>query len=131
MLPLNRREYVWENRKGLLERWVTEYATTLKPTLRKEKYVFQGDWKEIKLNNKVTVWGGEPAADILTNYLRPERLTIYTQENRIDLMRNYKLKPNTDGDLEVLEMFWQQMKTNQQLLLFWYMQTYYWKVEKE
>ena len=108
LLPLNRREYVWENRRALLERWVTEYATTLKPTLRKEKYVFQGDWKEIKLNNKVTVWGGEPAADILTNYLRPERLTIYTRENRIDLMRNYKLKPNTDGDIEVLEMFWQQ-----------------------
>lgn len=113
LLPLNKREYVWKNRKGLLERWVTEYGTTLKPTLRKEKYTYKGDWKKVKINNELTVWGGEPAADILTNYLRPEKLTLYTKENRINLIKNYKLMPETEGDIDVLEMFWEQDKNKQ------------------
>lgn len=113
ILPLNKREYFWENRRELLERWVTEYGTTLKPTLRKEQYIYQGDWREIKLINTMTVWGGEPAADLLTNYLRPEKLTLYTQENRLNLMKNYKLKPKTKGDIEVYEMFWKQDENQQ------------------
>lgn len=108
LLQLNKRKYIWENRRELLERWVTEYETTLKPTLKKEQYIYQGDWKEVKLNHTTTVWGGEPAADLLTNYLRPERLTIYTQENRHNLMKSYNLIPKAKGDIEVYEMFWKQ-----------------------
>ena len=108
LLPLNKREYVWENRRDLLERWVVEYGTTLKPTLKKEQYIYQGDWREVRFNNTLTVWGGEPAADLLTNFLRPEKLTLYTQENRLDLIKNYKLIPNIKGDIEVYEMFWEQ-----------------------
>lgn len=113
ILPLNKREYVWQNRRGLLERWVTEYGTTLKPTLRKEQYIYQGDWREIILNNTMTAWGGEPAADLLTNYLRPEKLKLYTQESRLELMKNYKLMPKTQGDIEVFEMFWKQDEDQQ------------------
>lgn len=108
LLQLNKRKYIWENRRELLERWVTEYETTLKPTLKKEQYIYQGDWKEVKLNHTTTVWGGEPAADLLTNYLRPERLIIYTQENRHNLMKSYNLIPKAKGDIEVYEMFWKQ-----------------------
>lgn len=32
--------------------------------------------------------GGEPAADILTNHLRPEKVIIYTKDNRIDLIKD-------------------------------------------
>ena len=53
-----------------------------------------------------TVWGGEPVADMLTNYLRPEKLLIYTQITQKDLIRNYGFIPDSKGDLEVLEMFW-------------------------
>ena len=113
LLALNKRKYIWENRRALLERWVTEYGTTLKPTLRKEQYIYQGDWREIILNNTMTAWGGEPAADLLTNYLRPEKLKLYTQESRLELMKNYKLMPKTQGDIEVFEMFWKQDEDQQ------------------
>lgn len=113
LIPLNKREYVWKNRRDLLDRWIKEYGTTLKPTIRKGQYTHQGDWKKIKLNNQLTVWGGEPAADMTTNYLRAETLTLYTQENRMNLIKNYKLTPNPNGDIEALEMFWKQNKNQQ------------------
>jgi hypothetical protein len=110
LLPLNNKEYIWEKRKELIERWITEYGTLLKPKLRKEKYTFRGQWQEINLNNNLTVWGGEPAADLHTNHLRPEKFLIYTHENRMDLIKKYRLIPDNNGEIEVLEMFWQQVE---------------------
>lgn len=110
LIPLNNKTYVWENRKALLERWIAEYATVLRPKLVKDRYVLKGQWKDIPFENHKTVWGGEPAADILTNHLRPEKFLIYTQEGRIDLIRNYRLMPDKNGEIEVLEMFWKQEK---------------------
>ena len=52
------------------------------------------------------MWGGEPAGDILTNYLRPEKFILYTTETNKDLMINYKLIPDEKGDIFVYEMFW-------------------------
>ena len=111
LLPLNNKEYVWENRRELLEKWTDQYATILRPNLHKGNYTLKGDWNKIELNREVTVWGGEPAADILTNYLRPEKLTLYTKENKLDLMKKYRLVPKDDGEIEVLEMFWENAKT--------------------
>ncbi len=108
LTPLNNKAYVWENRKALLERWIAEYATRLRPKLVKEKYTLKGQWQNIALDNHKTLWGGEPAADILTNHLRPEKFIIYTQESRMDLIRNYRLMPDKNGEIEVLEMFWKQ-----------------------
>jgi hypothetical protein len=80
LISLNPKTYLWENRSALLERWVAEYATTLRPKLQKERYTFKGDWRGILLNSEKTVWGGEPAADLLTDHLRPERFIIYTRK---------------------------------------------------
>lgn len=106
LLSLNKKTYVWENRKALLEKWVSEYATLLRPKLRKDRYTFRGKWQDIVFDTMLTVWGAEPAADILTNHLRPEKLAIYTRENRMDLIRRYRLLPDNNGEIEVFEMFW-------------------------
>ena len=108
LIPLNNKTYVWQNREALLERWIAEYATVLRPKLMKEKYAFKGKWQDIAFSNNRTFWGGEPAADILTNHLRPEKFLIYTRENRMDLIKNYQLMPDKNGEIEVLEMFWMQ-----------------------
>jgi hypothetical protein len=105
---LNTKTYVWNNVANLVDRWVTEYATVLRPKLIKEKYTFKGNWQDIALKNKVTFWGGEPAADLLTNHLRPEKLLVYTRENRMELIKNYRLMPDKNGEIEVLEVFWNQ-----------------------
>ncbi|MGE0930130.1 type IV toxin-antitoxin system AbiEi family antitoxin [Peijinzhouia sedimentorum] len=111
LLSLNKNEYVWENFDNLLERWITEYGTILKPKLKREKYTYEGNWKDIIFKNELTVWGGEVAADLLTQYLRPEKLCIYSKENRINLMKNYRLIPKEYGEIEVFEMFWKQEKS--------------------
>ncbi len=108
LIPINKKEYLWENRPELLQRWVENYATNLKPRLHKNRYRLTLPWQEIRLNTAQTVWGGEPAADILTHHLRPEKHTLYTQETNAQLMKNYRLIPHKEGELEVLEMFWPQ-----------------------
>ena len=120
LIPLNKKNYVWENRKALLDRWIAEYATVLRPKLVKEKYTLRGNWNELALDNHKTVWGGEPAGDILTNHLRPEKFLIYTTENRMDLIRNYKLIPDKNGEVEVLEKFWKNTieRTAPKLLVY-------------
>ncbi len=112
LLPLNKRDYIWKNRKELLARWVDEYAINLRPKLIKNRYSLKTDWQKIKLNTKKTVWGGEPAADLLTNHLRPGKFTLYTKELNVHLIKNYKLTPQDDGEVEVLEMFWDNEKTD-------------------
>ena len=106
LIPLNNKSYVWENRKVLLERWIAEYAAILRPKLVKERYALKRNWQEIQFDNHKTVWGGEPAADLLTNHLRPEKFLIYTRESRMDLIKNYSLMPDKSGEVEVLQMFW-------------------------
>lgn len=106
LIPLNKKEYMWENRKELLNRWINEYATVLKPKLIKGNYELPTNWQELKFDINKTNWGGEPGADILTNHLRPEKYIIFTKENQIDLIRNYRLKPKEEGNVEVYEMFW-------------------------
>ncbi len=106
ILPVNKKEYIWENRKELLFRWIENYQTILKPALKKKTYQMGLNWKEIQLNEGIATWGGEPAADILTNYLRPEKYILYTNEGQATLIKNYKLQPKKEGDLEVIEMFW-------------------------
>jgi hypothetical protein len=100
------KKYVWENRTGLLERWINDYATVLRPKLIKGRYTLKKDWQQVELHSKLSLWGGEAAADQLTHYLRPEKLLIYTKEKQIDLIRNYHIIPQENGELEIHELFW-------------------------
>lgn len=106
LIPLDKNKYLWENRAALLEQWVAAYATELRPRLKKDNYRLKGNWQDITFDTPMTKWGGEAAADILTNYLRPQKLIAYTQEPRRDLMKKYRLIPDQNGEIEVLEMFW-------------------------
>lgn len=120
LIPLNNKTLVWDNRKALFERWIADYATILRPKLVKERYRLKANWQEIQFKNQKTLWGGEPAADILTHHLRPEKFLIYTKESRMELIKDYKLMPDKNGELEVLEMFWKEneSKTAPPLLVY-------------
>ncbi len=109
LLQLKKGIYIWEKKEELINRWVNEYATELRPKLIKGKYHIKGNWKNIKVDNH-TVWGGEPAADILTRNIRPGKFILYTQEKNIDLMKKYKIIPGENGELEILDMFWNNEK---------------------
>jgi len=110
LLLLKKGVYVLDKKEDLINRWVNGYATELRPRLIIGRFTIKEDWQKITLDKTSTIWGGEPAADLLTNYLRPEKFILYTNEHKLDLIKKYRLIPKDKGELEALEMFWQ--KTN-------------------
>ncbi|MCC5907170.1 MAG: hypothetical protein JJU13_13245 [Balneolaceae bacterium] len=108
---VNRNTYAIQNREELLHTWIEEYKNTLQPTLDKGRYTLKPadkDWRNLVWHNQETVWGGEPAGDLLTNYLRPEILTVYTNETKKNLMMHYGLVPDQEGNVQVYEKFWEE-----------------------
>ncbi len=111
LLKLKRNEFIINNKKELLEKWMVAYKEALQPTLKTGRFRFADEnrftnWREVELDEKTTWWGGEPAADIITNYLRPGELTIYTTKNRNELMREFKLIPDNNGNIIIYNAFW-------------------------
>ena len=51
-------------------------------------------------------WGGEPAADLLTDYLKPEEFTIYTNETQQEIIKRYRWVPDDNGEIYGYKKFW-------------------------
>ncbi len=112
LLPIAKNEYKLNNKKELLNKWVAAYDMRLKPTLKIGTFRFLreadfNNWKNLPIQNGKTWWGGEPAADLITNYLRPAELTMYTTETRNELIKNYRLVPDEKGNIKIFKKFWQ------------------------
>ena len=91
--------------KKLFEKWADVYETRIKPKLFYEKFSFlnteaERNWKTIPLS-KNACWGGEAAADLQTNFIRPAIFTLYSTESKVELMKQYRLKPDTKGNIQV------------------------------
>ena len=97
------------NKEKLIERWVTTYPELLRPKLVLGRYraVDSEWWRQASVSDVRAYWGGEVAAAKLTNYLRPEKVTIYIRDKPGQLLLMNKLKKDPDGDVEILEAFWQ------------------------
>lgn len=118
LLKLNKNEFILNNKKELLQKWATAYKETLQPTLEVGRFRFADEknfihWRNIKLQKGKTWWGGEPAGDLQTNYLRPGEITLYTTETRNELMKNYRLIPDPEGDVVVYKKFWNDELRNE------------------
>lgn len=114
LLKRNKDEFILNNTKALLDKWIVTYEEKLKPTLHVGNFRFMAmnadrNWKDMDINTDETVWGAEPGGDILTNYLRPEVLTLYTNENQRDFMKRYKIVPDNLGTVKVYRKFWKNV----------------------
>jgi hypothetical protein len=108
---LNKNMFQLMNKKELLQKWAVAYKETLQTNLEIGRFRFANEenfihWRKVQLQKGKTWWGGEPAGDLLTNYLRPGELTIYTTETRNELMRNYRLIPEPKGEVRIYKKFW-------------------------
>lgn len=117
LFQLDKKSIAFQHEMELLNRWISGYRETLKPALymgnfRMPKNVT--DWKNLQLPNG-TIWGGEPAADILTNNLNPEILTIYTQQPKSELIKTLKLAPDPNGNIQVHQKFWNNGTSEMQI----------------
>lgn len=100
LFDVHRKNIRLNDMAGLLEHWLVGYREVLRPTLLLGTYTFtkvnntQNDWKELDMKNANGLWGGEPAADLLTNYLRPERFQLYTNQHKMQAMRTLHILPD-------------------------------------
>jgi hypothetical protein len=79
--------------KRMLDEWALAYARTLRPRLLIGRYQAPTlqDWKEWHPEKEGALWGGEPAAALLTEYLRPGVLTLYAKQVPGRLVLDHKL----------------------------------------
>jgi hypothetical protein len=98
--------------KRLLAAWTEAYGRTLRPrTLIDRFYVptLQG-WQDWQVDQYDAMWGGEPAAAIMTEYLRPGELTIYADNVPAALAARRKFlltpAPGHTAIVEVRKRFW-------------------------
>lgn len=100
-------------RKRLIDEWVINYPIKLRPKLNPKRFHAPDPnwWRQVDIAQYGAQWGGEIAADKLTNHLRPNTVTIYmrpddTRRNLPKLVAENKLRGAPDGEIEILEAFW-------------------------
>ena len=74
------------------------------------------NWKKLLIRNGKTWWGGKPAGDLFTNFLRPAELTLYTTDTRNELIKNYRLIPDEKGNVNAYKKFWQHDGVNDKVV---------------
>ena len=97
----------------LLNEWVTNYPTKLRPKLNLKRFIAQEPdwWKKAELTRYDALWGGEVAADKLTGHLKPATFTLYVRpetgrKNITKLVIENRLRADPRGDIEILDAFW-------------------------
>jgi hypothetical protein len=107
-----------QHRDKLIERWVEAFHITLRPKLQRGAFRFinvekQKAWRDTTLTG--IYWGGEPGADLYTNFLNPEHFTLYSSRPTVDLMKNLKIIADNTGNIIVLDKFWNAWDKEKQL----------------
>lgn len=103
---------ILKNKPELLNRWIVAYNDVLRPKLLKKKMRFSNadrtNWSALPVNDVdgTCFWGGEPASAMLTGQFNPVKFTIYTDSNWQNIMRHLDLRPDDEGEVEVLQIFW-------------------------
>jgi hypothetical protein len=102
-----------KNKIDLLKRWVIAYNDVLRPKLFIKRMNFMNrselaNWNSLNLSSvsEKTLWGGECAAGIPTQYLTPANFTIYTDATWQFLGKSLKLVPDDNGKIEILRLFY-------------------------
>jgi hypothetical protein len=114
----NKNEMAIVQQEELLEKWINVYGEKLKPGLKMGTYRFLNPndfdhWQKVDLNFDKTCWGGEPAATLWTNYLKPGILTLYTTETKTELIKNYRMIPDIHGNIHAYRKFWKEEKNHE------------------
>ncbi|MHA6279355.1 type IV toxin-antitoxin system AbiEi family antitoxin [Salinimicrobium sp. CAU 1759] len=119
LLKTNQKR-ILKNKNELLERWVIEYNAVLRPRIFRKKMRFidpnqTKNWRNIDLNfsHGRILWGGEPGGAILTENLRPEKYTLFTDLELSVIANKVRLIPSENGTVEILQKFWKNDSDNE------------------
>lgn len=109
IVDMGKRGRRLKDQKKLLERWLTAYPEQLRPKQETGRYRALDPewWQAADMHNLQAYWGGEVAADRLTDYLKPEIITVYVMEKwAAKLKLTHKLCKDPKGNIEILHTFW-------------------------
>lgn len=112
MIRLDGDRFKLINVENLIAKWIEAYPKRFRPKLIKGTYRFANpehlkNWWNISFETfPNTFWGSEAAGEILTNSIKAERLTLYTNDNILDLIKKLRLVPDENGLMEILDIFW-------------------------
>lgn len=92
----------------LQDEWVTHYPIKLRPKLNARRFTAPTPdwWREQDVRQHNAWWGGEVAAEKLTGYLKAARGTLYVDGKPDRLILANRLRPDVNGEIEILEAFW-------------------------
>ncbi len=103
----------------LLERWSIAYEENLKPKLHRgyfrfKKAIPKSQLKLLIEQDEESRWGGEFAAEMMTNYLDAQYFRLYSTARFSSLVSKLVIVPSEKGksDLELLDIFWRKDLSN-------------------
>ena len=107
-LAIGRKNRRLREMPTLIRRWVEAYPEQLRPKLIIDRFETnqRNWWRDINIRDYNAYWGGEIAGARLTNYLKPEKVTIYADTPPGKLILEKKLKKADNGNIEILRAFW-------------------------
>jgi hypothetical protein len=100
-------------REKLIARWIIGYQEILKPKYTIGRFDGLKDKWQDTLIDRYTYWGGEPAAELLDNYLEAHHFDIYTDDDT----ENLPFYPNKKGNITLIECFWEDLPTEEPFLV--------------
>lgn len=109
------KKYQLAKREELLEKWTTLFNEKILPTHKIGNYRFTAmEHSKIKDSSPdfESGWGSEYGAKLITNYLNPEKYTLFTNRSKTDLMLLFKLVPDPNGAISVYNLFWKPQSVN-------------------
>ena len=97
----------------LLSEWATGYMQRIRPRLQKYRFTAPDPHELGRKWNpqfRMSAWGGEAAAEIITQHLNPSTFTIYMDMHDAseinELVRRFRLRADPHGEIEILQPFW-------------------------
>lgn len=96
------------DREKLIFQWVDYYPLQLRPKLDPRRFLTTDNdwWRNTDIRKYGGYWGGETAAALLTDYLRPEVTTVYAAAIPAQLIAERRMRPDPRGNVEFVQKFW-------------------------
>jgi len=101
------------NKKILLDRWIVNYQSRLKPDLFLGRFRLLNEDDKFQFSEHGTIYhSGESGAEILTDFLLPENFECYTTLTKAEIISRFRLIPDENGNIVFYKTFWND-KLNQ------------------
>lgn len=92
----------------LVEEWVINYPLKLRPKLAVRRFAAPevNWWGKAQPEAGTALWGGEVAAEMLTQFRKPGTGILYLQGDPTKLVIARRLKADPKGNIEIVGKFW-------------------------